>query len=203
MNQRQFFHSTLLLFSVFLFTSGFGLLADISPQFLPWIKFGLSDFYAVMRWKMPAFSSASHIVPLLLPFLTNIGFAILIFFKANDLASKFFHEDSQSSLLIQLRPEECLRWGITLIGLFLLVWITLPSLFTTVFHPLVMNSFPNLKSENPDMDFVHAMYWKSFLGNIGRFLIQGSFGVVCLLFAPRLAAWIIRIQKHPRSSQPQ
>ncbi len=198
MNQRQFFHSSLIVFSVYLFISGFGLLAEAAPQLLPWLNFGLRDFYAVMRWQTPAFSSASYIVPLLLPSLTSIGFAILIFFKASDLTTKVFPRDQNSPLWIHLQPEEWLHWCITLIGIFLIGWITVPAISSSLFHPLVMNFFPDIDTEKSNMAFIHDMYWSSLVGNIARFLIQGSFGLVCLLYAPRLAAWIIRIQKHPK-----
>lgn len=195
MTQRQIFHAMVILFSVYICIDGFRLFIDVLPKLFPSIADSLFDFYKEQKWPLPSFSSASYILPLLLPSLTTLSLASLIFFKASALATWLFPETNNSPLIIHLQPEEWLRWGITLIGIFLISWITIPSLLSTIFHPLVMNFFPAIDTGKPDMSFVHAMYWKSFFGNIGRFLIQGSFGLVCLLFAPRLAIWIIRIQK--------
>ena len=147
--------------------------------------------------------SASFILPLLLPSLITLALASLVFYKTNDLATWLFPEDSNSSLMIHLQTEEWLRRGITLIGIFVIGWLSVPSLLSTIFSPAMMSIFPMIYQKKEHMEFLDTMYWETFIGNIVRFLIQGSFGVVCLLFAPRLAAWIIRIQKHPQSSQPQ
>ena len=203
MAQRQLFHSMLMLFSIFIFIDGFRLFIDVLPKLIPSIANSLHDFYKEMKWPLPSFSSVSYILSLLLPFLATIALAGLVFYKANNLAVWFFPEASNSPLVVYLQPEEWLRWGITLIGIFLLGWLTIPSLLSTIFHPLVMNFFPDLDTEKPYMAMVHGMYWSSFVGNVARFLILGSFGLVCLLYAPRLATWIIRIQKHPLSSPNQ
>lgn len=203
MTQKQIFHSTLLLFSIFIFIDGFRLFIDVLPKLFPFIADGLYDFYKEMKWPLPSFYSVSYILPILLPSITTIALAGLVFYKACDLAAWLFPEATNAPLIIHLQPEEWLRWGITLIGIFLLSWLTIPSLLTTIFHPLIMNSLPAIDTDKPGMALLHNMYWPSFIGNIGRFLIQGSFGLMCVLFAPRLAAWIMRIQKHPPPSQNQ
>lgn len=201
MTQRHLIHSLLIVFSIYLCIDGFRLFIDVLPKLFPSIADSLYYFHKEQKWTLPSFSSVSYILPLLLPSLTTIAFAGLVFFKASDLAAWLFPEAKNSPLIIHLQPEEWLRWGITLIGIFLLGWLTIPSLLTTIFHPLVMNFFPDMDTEKPYMAFVHGMFWSSFIGNIGRFLIQGSFGIVCLLFAPRLAGWIIHIQKSPQPIQ--
>ncbi len=94
-----------------------------------------------------------HFYPLL-PSLTTLGFASLALYKANDLATWLFPECINSPLIIQLQPEEWLHVAITLIGIFLLGWLTIPSLLSIIFHPLVMNFYPELTKKKPDMTFV-------------------------------------------------
>ncbi len=200
MTQRQLFHSLLVLFSILIFIDGFRLLIEILPKLIPSFADSLDAFSKKGGWPLP---SVSYILPLLLPSLTTLALGSIVFYKARDLATWLFPESTNSPLLIHLQPEEWLRWGITLIGIFLLGWLTIPSLLNILFHPLVMNFFPELVKEKPDMAFIEAWYWKFVIENAARFLIQGSFGLVCLLFAPRLAAWVIRIQKYPPSSQHQ
>ncbi len=174
--------------------------STLSPLLAPSFAESLYDFSKKGGWPLP---SASYIFPPLLPSLTTLGFASLVLYKASDLANWFFPEANNSPLVVYLQPEEWLRWAITLVGIFLLGWLTIPSLLNIIFHPLVMNFYPELAKEKPDMAFMQAWYWKFFIKNVGRFLLQGSFGLMGLLLAPRLAAWIIRIQKHPPPSSDQ
>ncbi len=200
MTQRQLFHALLILFSIFIYIDGLRLFIEVLPKLAPSFAESLYDFSKEGGWPLP---SASYIFPPLLPSLSTLGLASLVLYKASDLATWLFPESTNSPLIIQLQPEEWLRWAITLIGIFLLGWLTIPSLLSIIFHPLVMNFYPELAKKKPDMAFIQAWYWEFFIGNVGRFLLQGSFGLVCLLFAPRLAAWIIRIQKYPKPSQSQ
>jgi len=200
MTQRQLFHALLVVFSIYLCFDGFRLFISVLPKLVPAIGDSLFDFYKQGKWPLP---SPSFILPLLLPSLITLALASLVFYKTNDLATWLFPEDSNSSLIIHLQTEEWLRWGLTLIGIFVIGWLAVPSLLSTIFSPAMMSFFPMIYQKKQHMEFLDTIYWEMFIGNIVRFLIQGSFGVVCLLFAPRLAAWIIRIQKHPRSSQPQ
>ncbi len=198
MTQRQLFHALLILFSFYLFLDGFRLFINVLPELFPLIEKSLYHFSREGGWPLP---SASRLIPPLLPSLTTLGLTSLIVLKASDLAMWLFPEASNSPLLFHLQPKDCLRWGITLIGIFLLGWLTIPSLLNIIFHPLVMNFYPELAKKKPDMAFIQDWYWQLFIGSFGRLLLQGSFGLVCLIFAPRLAAWIIRIQKHPKAPQ--
>ncbi len=197
MTQRQLFHALLILFSFYLFLDGLKLFINVLPELFPLVEESLYDFSREGVWPLPA---ASRIIPPLLPSLTTLGLTSLIVHKANDLAMWLFPEASNAPLIFHLKPEECLRWGITLIGIFLLGWLTIPPLFSIIFHPLVINFYTEFAKEQPDMAFVQDWYWELFIENVGRLLLQGSFGLMCLLYAPRLAAWIIRIQKHPKPS---
>lgn len=198
MTLRQLFHALLILFSIFIFIDGFRLFIDVLPKLFPFIAESLYDFNKQMKWTLPSFSSVSYILPLLLPFLATIALASLVFRKACDFATGLFPEAINSPIMMHIQPEEWVRWGLTLIGIFLLGWLTIPAFLSTIFHPLVMIFFSDIDTGKPEIALIHGWYWSSFVGNIARFLIQGSFGIVCLLYAPRLAAWIIRVQKHPK-----
>lgn len=199
MTQRHLFQFMLILFSMYLCIEGIRLFIDILPK----LFLGTSDSpFDLFKALKPSFSSTSDILPFLLPSLT-ILMASSVFLKANNLATWLFPETNNSPLLIQLQPEEWLRWGITLVGIFLIGCVTIPAISTVIFQPLVMTFYPEpeIDSRKADIAFIDGIYWSSFIRSIGHIIIQGGFGLACMLFAPRLAAWIIRIQKHPKPSQ--
>ena len=198
MTQRQLFHALLILFCFYLFLDGFRLFINVIPELLPAIEKSLYNFSREGGWPLP---TVSYLLPRLVPALTTLGLTSLILLKASDLATWLFPEASNAPLIFHLKPEECLRWGITLLGIFLLGWLTLPSLISTIVHPLVMLFAPPIDPGKTDLAFIDNMYWSSFIRNIANSLILGSFGLICLLFAGPLAAWIIRIQKHPKPSR--
>ena len=198
MNQRQLFHALLILFSFYLFLDGFRLFINVIPELIPSIEKSLYHFTREGGWPLP---SASSLLRPLLPSLTTLGLTSLILHKTSDLATWFFPDSTNSPLIFHLKPEECWRWGITLIGIFVLGWLTIPSFLSTIFNPTIMTFFPIIYQKSAHKEFINTMYGEIFIENVGRFLSQGSFGLVCLLFAPRLAAWIIRIQKHPKAPQ--
>ena len=185
-----------MVFSIYLSIEGMRLFIDVLPK----LFLGASDSpFELLKTLKPSFSSTSDILPFLLPSLTLL-IASLVFLKSNSMAAWLFPEANNSPLIFQLQQEEWLRWSITLVGIFLIGWVTIPAFSTVVFQPFVMTFYPEpeVNSGKAEVAFVHGMYWSSFIRNIGHVLIQGSFGVVCLVFAPRLAAWIIRIQKYPK-----
>ncbi len=201
MTQRHLFHFMLILFSIYLCIEGIRFFIDVLPKFFLGTSDSPFDLFKALKH---SFASTSDILPFLLPSLT-ILMASSIFLKAKNLSTWLFPESNNFPLLIHLQPEEWLRWSITLIGIFLIGWITIPAISTVIFQPLVMTFYPEpeIDSRKADIAFIHGIYWSSFIRSIGHVLIQGSFGLMCLLFAPRLAAWIIRIQKHPKTPQNQ
>ena len=82
MTQRQLFHSLLILFSILIFIDGFRLFIEIHPKLVPSFADSLYAFSKKGGWPLP---SVSYILPPLLPSLTTLGLASLVFYKAGDL----------------------------------------------------------------------------------------------------------------------
>ncbi|MHC4563021.1 MAG: hypothetical protein ACYS8X_09645 [Planctomycetota bacterium] len=151
----------------------------------------LSVFY----WIVEMCSSGFHYVPMsewsgrygvfsVLPGIVAIGFALLLWKKANSLAARMVADESAPPNLASADANSLLTVAIVVLGVVLIV-LSLPVIVTTLIWPFFVREVPDAGSRW-DSVYWHQSFWAPIVRiTLGLWLVCGTRGIVRILARAR------------------